>query len=321
MLNKIEKICLIGVGGVGGFFGGMLTKANLDITFVARGTHFEAIKKNGLTLKTPNEIFTIKKIKVVNKIPKKSNYDLVLVCVKAHQNVELKGKLSKIIHKNSIVLSLQNGIDPSEFLKSEVGEKRVLGAFCRILAKKESDGVIVNMGGVEPTIVFGEWNGTITNRLKLLKSLFEKVQITNRISKDIVSAMWRKFIFINTSALTVVCRSNYSDLIKIPKTKKVLWKLIDEVYKLGLAMGVNLNDKTVELTMKAIKAIDKNKTVSLQRDFKNNRESELDFQNGTVVRLAKKYGVKCSINETIYACLLPLQKAIKEKNRNFKYNI
>lgn len=45
MLNKIEKICLIGVGGVGGFFGGMLTKANLDITFVARGTHFEAIKK------------------------------------------------------------------------------------------------------------------------------------------------------------------------------------------------------------------------------------------------------------------------------------
>jgi len=300
------KIAIIGTGGVGGFFGGKLALAGNDVAFLARGAHLEAIKKNGLTVQSILGDFHVDQFMVTDRITEIDKPDLVILAVKAWQIQEVRNALRKIIHQDTVILPLQNGVSAAEDLTEAIAPSNILGGLCRIISKIDSPGVIHHFG-VTPSIVFGEFNNTNSSRAQKIKALFDQAGIDAEISKDIASDLWKKFIAICVGGLLAVTRATYGELREIPQTRQLMIDLLTEVYMLSQAAGARIGSDYVDKAMAFVDSLPHNSTSSLARDVWEGRPSEIDYKNGAVVHLGEKYGVATPVNRFIYDSILPME--------------
>jgi len=157
------NIVVYGVGGVGGFFGGKLAQAGNHITFIARGKQLEALKANGLTVKSIDGDFNITNTNATNDLEVIKQADVVFLAVKSWQVEEIGKKLSVLLRKEAVVIPLQNGADNAEKLLMSLPKNQVLGGLCRIISKIESPGVI-NHFAFNPQIIFGELHNEKTEK-------------------------------------------------------------------------------------------------------------------------------------------------------------
>lgn len=300
------NITVIGTGGVGGYFGGRLALAGNDVTFIARGKHLDAIKQNGLLVKSVLGEFTIKPAKATANYEVVSGADLVLVCTKAWQVKEVAYHIAPYLNPETMVMPMQNGVLAAEELEQFIPRQNIVGGSCRIFSMIESPGVITHKGS-DPTVVFGELSNEHTERTTLLKYTFATAGLTNIWSEDIQADLWKKFLMICSSALMAVTKTNYGELRSLPETRKMLEELYAEVYNVGKAAGINLPNDIVSKTMKAVDAFPPDATSSLTRDIWEGKPSEIEYQNGTVVRLGEKYGVPTPVNRFVYSAVLPME--------------
>ncbi len=298
------KIAIIGTGGVGGYFGANLVRAGFDVTFLARGEHLKAILSKGLKVKSILGDFEVKDLKATDKITDIEHPDLLIIGVKAWQIKDIRDDLKKIIHADSLILPLQNGVLAVEELSEKIDQRNILGGLCRIISKIESPGVINHLG-VTPTIVFGEINNYSTQRIIAVQEVFEKAGVDSKISEDIKADLWKKFIAICVSGLLAVTKTTYGELRGLKETRRLMINLITEVYLLSQKIGVKIESDFVEKTVSFIDTFPYDSTSSLTRDVWEGKPSEIDYQNGTVVQLGEKYGFDTPINSFIYNCILP----------------
>jgi 2-dehydropantoate 2-reductase len=307
---QIKKIAIIGTGGVGGYFGGLIADAGHDVTFVARGEHLEAIRRNGLTVHGLARDFTVFPACAVDDIKKIPKPDLVILGVKAWQVKGVARELESVIHDQTMVLPLQNGILAVEEIAGELGEDHVIGGLCKIISKIKSPGVIRHLG-VEPLIVLGETDNTLSPRVLQVKELFDNAGIHCRVTENILGELWGKFIAICVSALLAVTRSTYGEVRALEETRQLMHDLLTEIYTLSVKMGIPLEENIVEKTMTIIDTYPHDSTSSLTRDVWEGRPSEIEYQNGSVVNLGKKYNVETPVNRFIYRCILPMEHRAK----------
>jgi 2-dehydropantoate 2-reductase len=306
------KIAIIGTGGVGGYFGGKLAQSGYDVTFIARGEHLTAMRNKGLLVKSINGDFLIKSVKVTDSIHQIEKPDLVLICVKAWQVSEVAKSLKNIIKDTTLVLPLQNGVLAADEIAAELGQKHVLGGLCRILSKIESPGVI-NHFGAEPVIIMGEKDNSISERVTILKQLFDNASISSKIAKDIHAETWKKFISICVSGLLAVTRSPYGVIRELKETRQLMVQILEEVYLVSKKAGIKIEDSFVQKTIAFTDTLPYESTSSLARDVMEGKPSEIEYQNGTVVRLGEKYGIETPANRFIYNCILAMEiKARKQ---------
>lgn len=298
------KIAIIGTGGVGGYFGAKLAKAGFDVTFLARGEHLKAILARGLKVKSILGDFEVENLKATDKITDIEHPDLVIIAVKAWQIKDIRDDLKKIIHADSFILPLQNGVLAAEELSEKIDQKNILGGLCRIISKIESPGII-NHFGVSPTITIGEIDGPRSERLIQIKKVFVEAGIDTIISDDINTELWRKFIFICVSGLLAVTKTTYGELRALKETRQMMINLFTEIYLLSQKMGLKIESDFIEKSVFAIDALPYDSTSSLTRDVWEGKPSEIDYQNGTVVRLGVEHGVDTPINRFVYNCILP----------------
>lgn len=298
----MEQILIIGTGGVGGYFGGKMAKAGFDVTFIARGKHFEAIKEKGLFIKSVTESFHLPKVKVVQTLSKTPKADIIFVCTKSNQVEEIAKQLPTVIHENTIVIPLLNGISAENQLAEFNPKKNIVHGLVKIFSKIEDYGII-NHFGYEPTLIFGNFFHQNKSFLDRLETIMKVSQITYKRSDDILSDKWQKFIFICSGGLTTIARSTYGEIRENKETRQLLINLLQEVRNLGIINQVNLPENLIEKTMKMIDEFPYEATSSMQRDFYEKKPSELDFLTGEVVRLASKSNFQCPINHFIYSCL------------------
>lgn len=298
------KIAVIGAGGVGGYFGAKLVQAGHDVTFIARGEHLKAIKSRGLIVKSIDGDFKVEQIKASDKISDIDNPDLVIVAVKAWQIKELREEIKKVLKDETLILPLQNGVLAADELAETIDKKHILGGLCRIISKIEAPGVIRHIG-VNPTIVFGELDKAKTGRVNKIHELFKSAGIESKISEDIEADLWRKFISICVSGLLAISNTTYGELREIKETRQLMIDLIKEIFALSQKIGVNLEADFIEKTLSFIDTFPYDSTASLTRDVWDKRPSEIEYQNGAVVRLGEKYGVPTPINKFVYICILP----------------
>lgn len=300
------RIAIIGTGGVGGYFGGKLAKAGYDVSFLARGEHLKAIQKNGLTIKSIQGDFKVDPVKTTDSLNTIGLADLVILGVKAWQVRDFSKDLKPIIKRDTIVLPLQNGVLAAEELKENINKENIIGGLCRIISKIDSPGVI-NHFGIEPTILFGELDNSITERVKLLKTMFDYADIKARISDDITSDLWGKFIGICVSGLLAVTKTTYGELRELKETRQLMIELLTEIYVLSQKIGIKIESDFVDKTISVIDSYPFESTSSLTRDVWEGKPSEIEYQNGTVVKLAEKYGVDVPVNRFVYNCILPME--------------
>ncbi len=308
------NIVIYGTGGVGGYFGARLAQAGNNVTFIARGKHLEAIQKNGLQLKSHKGDYLVKPANATSTISEVENIDLILVCTKTWQLAEVAKKIKPVLNKNTIVISLLNGVENQDVLCEVIPKTHVLGGLCLVVSKVEDYGVINHMS-YEPTIVFGELNNETSERALVLEKLFSEAKITNRLAKNIHTEIWTKFLYITTvSAIGALTRSTIGEMITSPEIKKLMYKTAEEILAIAKAKDIQLASDCIQKTFGIIEKQPYNTTASLQRDIMEGKPSELEAQNGAVVKFGKLLGIDTPVNSFIYNCLLPQEKRARREN-------
>jgi 2-dehydropantoate 2-reductase len=306
------NIVVVGAGGVGGYFGGKLAKAGLDVTFLVRGKTLEAIKTNGLQVKSINGDFVVHP-KVTDSLNDIKNPDLIILGVKSWQVIDIANQLKQIIKPNTLVLPLQNGADNADKLLSILDAQNVLAGFCKIVSKIEAPGV-VNHFAYEPEIVFGEYDNTKTERLNTLKSIFNNADIKNTIPEDIHLDIWKKFLFIVTiSGIGAITRSVFGVMRADDDVRQIMYQTANEIVAVANAKGIKLTNNDVEMVLKIVDGLDYNTTASMQRDIMEGRPSELENFNGYIVKMGKQLHVITPVNTFTYHCLLPMEKKARKE--------
>ena len=305
------NIVVIGAGAVGGYFGGKLTQAGFDVTFIARGKTLEAIKTNGLLVKSINGDFVVHP-KVTDNINDIKNPDLIILGVKSWQIIDIAKQLKPIINENTLVLPLQNGADNADKLLSVLYAQNVLAGFCKIVSKVDAPGII-NHFAYEPEIVFGEYDNQKTERLKNIKTVFDKGEFNNTISDDIHLDIWKKFLFIATvSGVGALTRSIFGVMREDDDVRQIMYQTANEIVAIANAKGIDLTNSDVEMVLKIVDNLDYNATASMQRDIMEGRPSELENFNGYIVKMGKELHITTPVNSFTYHCLLPMEKKARK---------
>jgi 2-dehydropantoate 2-reductase len=301
------KIAIFGAGAVGGYFGGRLAQAGEEVVFIARGKHLEALRSAGLKVDSIKGNFAVQPVHATEIPSEVGNVDVVVVGVKAWQVKQAAEAITPLIGPNTFVLPLQNGIEAPSQLAEVVGSEHVLGGLCGLISFVVKPGHIQH-AGIDPFVNFGELDNRPSERCRKLRQTFLQAGVNADVPPDIQVAMWRKFLFIvSTSGMGAITRSPIGVFRQLPETRKLLEQVMQEVFKVGRAHNIDLPDDAVSTAIAFIDGLPQDGTASMQRDIMEGRPSELEAQNGAVVRLGQEVGVATPVNEFIYHSLLPLE--------------
>ena len=303
------RFAVFGAGGVGGYFGGRLAQAGHDVTFIARGEHLEAIRKNGLTVESVAGDFRVLPAQATDDPASIGPVEAVVVCVKAWQVKEAAGRIRPLVGPETVVVPLENGVEAPDELAGVLGPGPVLGGLCKIVSFVRAPGV-VRHSGVAPSVAFGEMSGGESERVRRLRAEVRRAKAMDvEEPPDIRVAMWQKFVFIAAvSGVGAVTRAPADVFRSIPETRRLLDTAMRETQAVGRRRGVAIPLHTAERTLAFVDTLPPGSTASMQRDLMAGRPSELEYQTGTVVRLGREAGVPTPVNDFLYAALLPQEK-------------
>ncbi len=184
------RMVVMGTGGTGGYFGGLLARAGEEVTFVARGAHLEAIRAQGLTVKSRLAGDFTLRVKATDNPAEVGPVDLILFCVKAYDTDAAAEQIRSLVGPDTVILSVQNGIDNEEWIARIVGDKHVIGAVAQISSVIEAPGVIAQTAG-PGKILFGELAGDASPRTERLLGIFRRAGIAAEFRPDIASPCGR----------------------------------------------------------------------------------------------------------------------------------
>ena len=299
----IMRIVIFGTGGVGGYFGGRLAQAGGDVTFIARGEHLRAIKANGLRVDSTSGDFVVSPAQATDDVSEVGETDLVVLGVKAWQVPDAARAIRPVVGPNTTVVPLQNGVEAVSQLVAELGPDNVIGGLCRIVSYFVAPGHIRH-AGFTPTIIIGELDNRHRERIEKIAQVFQHAGLDTTIAPDIQVALWTKFLFIASfSGVGAVADAPAGVLRSDPKWREQMQSAMEEIYALAHARGVELPSDSVAKVMGAIDSLPADATSSMQRDIVAGKPSELESQNGAVVRMAQESGVDVPTHRSIYETL------------------
>jgi 2-dehydropantoate 2-reductase len=299
------RIAVMGTGGTGGYFGGLLARAGEDVTFIARGDHLEAIRKNGLTIKSVLAGDFSIPANATNNIHDIGPVDFVLFCVKAYDNTAAAEQIRPLTGPETVVLSVQNGIDNEQQIGDVIGPEHIVGCVSYVSSTIESPGVIAQMAG-PGKIVLGEMQGGTSARTEALQSMLQNSGITAELHSDIQVALWQKFLAIcGVNGITALTRLPMGEILACEETRNLMRGTMEEVEAVARASGAALPGDCVDQSMDLFSSLEPSIRGSMYYDLAAGRRLELDVLNGTLVRLGGEHGIPTPINFAIYAALKP----------------
>lgn len=303
------RITIFGSGGVGGYFGGRLAQAGEDVTFIARGEHLRAMQTNGLKVESIQGDFTVHPVKATNDPAQAGIADAILVAVKCWDVPAAAEAMRPMLGRDTFVVPLENGVEAPDQLAAILGNSRVLGGLCRISAFIAAPGVIRHVANVgkNPYIAFGELDGSSSRRVEALRQVFAGIpHVTSEAAVDINVRLWDKFLFIaSMSGLGSVTRQPVGVFRSVPESRNLLKATLEETAVLAWKRGVALPKDAVQKTLETIDKLPPETVASMARDIIEGHPSELEAQNGAVVRMGRESGVPTPAHAFIYASLLP----------------
>jgi len=297
------RIVVFGTGGVGGYFGGRLAQAGEDVTFIARDEHLRAIKANGLRVDSSSGDFVVHPAKATNDVSEVGETDLVILGVKAWQVPEAARSIKPLVGPTTTVVPMQNGVDAVPQLVAELGSDNVIGGLCRIVSFVVAPGHIRHAGFM-PSIIIGELDNQRSDRIMRIENVFRHAGLDTTIAADIQVALWTKFLFIASfSGVGAVANAPAGVLRSDPKWRGQMLSAMEEIYALAHVRGVKLPSDSVNKVMAAVDGLPEDATSSMQRDIAAGKPSELESQNGAVVRMARESRVEVPTHALIYETL------------------
>jgi 2-dehydropantoate 2-reductase len=299
------KILIAGIGGVGGYFGGVLANefyANdrVEVAFLARGNHLKEIQNNGLKIIKGKEVFTVKPRIATDNPTDIGIADFVLVCIKSYDLETTIRQLKPCISENTIILPLLNGVDSKERIESILPNNIVLNGCVYIISRLKKAGVVENSGNIE-TLYFG-LDDFANDKLIHLDSLFRQAKINATLSKFISTILWEKYIFISPLATaTSYFDSCLGEVLEDNHKSETLKALITEVKALAKAKQISVSEDIINITLSKMKSLPFKATSSLHSDLMDKKpRNELETLTDYVVHEGYKQNLNMLTYKKIY---------------------
>lgn len=292
---------------MGGYFGAQLVRAGHEVTFIARGAHRDAIRTSGLTVRSPMlGDFTVQApaeadTAVVGPV------DAVIVAIKTYDNPSAYPMIAPLLGPDTVILTLQNGVDNVERLAAQYGEARVLGGTTYVATALESPGCIVQTG-VHRSIIFGEVFGPrgLTPRVEALAAALSMADIEVRAVPDARTPLWDKFVYlVPFSGFTGAARLSIGFLWSSPQAQEMFYAAAREVAAIAHAEGISLSQDRWETLQHYMDHIPHGTRSSLLIDLSQQKRIEVEALQGVALRKAAAHGVPTPIIATLYAALHP----------------
>jgi len=306
------KIAIMGTGGVGGYYGGLLAQGGHDVTFIARGAHLKAIQENGLRVNSIHGDFHVKPAQATDDPAQIGPVDLVVFCTKTYTTDEAAEQIKPMVASETTVLPLQNGIDAADRIGAVLGMEHMIGGATWISSAVEAPGIIKQVSQFRRVVV-GELDGQVTSRVKSIHKAFEETGTTAELSENILKILWTKFVFISTaSSLGSLTRLPIGEYRSVPETRVMMTSLMREVEAVARAQGVELDEDVVQKSLDFIDNAAPQIKSSMQLDVEAGRRSELEAIIGVIGRKGSELGVPIPVADMVYASLLPGEIAARQ---------
>jgi 2-dehydropantoate 2-reductase len=217
-----------------------------------------------------------------------------------------------LVGPDTVVVPMQNGVEAASELSS-VFASNTLGGLCGTLSFVAGPGHIRSLGGPN-FIKFGELDDKRTERVERLRQCFTHANVSVEVPTNIIKALWDKFLLVTSfGGVGSITRAPIGVARAIPETRRLLELCLQETLAVAKARHISMADTAVADTMKYYDALPTNATTSLQRDIADEKQSELHYWNGAVVRLGREVAMPTPANQFIYDCLLPSELRARGK--------
>ncbi|HVC21426.1 MAG TPA: 2-dehydropantoate 2-reductase [Vicinamibacterales bacterium] len=303
------RIAVVGAGAIGRFFGAQLARSGEEVTFVARGETLRALQADGLRLDTPEGAFDVGPVRATDDAASVGPVDAIILGVKAWQVPEAARAARPMVGPGTVVLPLQNGVEAADQAAAEVGRDHVLGGLCHVIAVAAGPAGVRVQAGLQPTVTFAELDNRPSGRVDRLREVLGRAGVKAIVPADIQAALWSKFLFIAAfGGVGAVTRAPIGVVRQMPGTRQMLVQAMEEIAAVARARGVALDPEAVTAAMARLDGLAPASTPSMQRDIMDGRPSELDSQNGAVVRLGGQAGVHTPLHRFLYHALQPSER-------------
>lgn len=289
------KIAILGLGGVGGYFGGKLAahysdSKEVEIIFIARGENEKAIKSNGLKLITSQGEQTIHPSLLTSQPGPLGIIDLLLVCVKSYDLETSFEPLKPCINDQTAILPLLNGVDTSQRIKKILPRAEVWEGCVYIFSRLVAPG-IVKEGGSINQLYFGSEQGN-RKKLEQVHTIFRSAGLNAHLSADISQTLWEKFLVISPLAtLTSYLDLSIGAIVSNNQYRELLLNLLKELKSIAEAKNISLSENIVQKTLEKVSSLPPEATSSMHSDFERGSSTEVDSLTAYVVKLGKELEV------------------------------
>lgn len=284
------RILVLGAGGTGGYFGGMLAKAGADVTFLVRPQRAEALARTGLVIRTPDGSDTVA-ARTVTAGQLDRPFDVVLLSCKAYGLDNAIADLTPAVGPDTSVVPLLNGLAHYPALDRAFGAERVLGGLCHIIASVGPEGEIVRQTALHRFTV-GERAGGLSARVEALAALCAKAPFQTIASPDVIQAAWEKYSFLAAmAASTCLMRASIGTIMATDNGGDFMRALYAETRAIAQSAGHLPSETAQAEALTLLTDAASPSTASMLRDIEAGRPTEGDHILGDMLNRARAAGL------------------------------
>lgn len=302
--QQLNRVLIVGAGAVGGYFGALLCRSGVDVTFLVRPRTGRAIAARGLQIKSVSGDFTVYP-PLVQHVAEVDSIDLIILAVKAYDLQPVLQEIAPLAERGAVLLTLQNGVDSEERILSYFKKDCVVAGVAYITSRLAEPGVIEHYR--RGLISLGEPSGEKSDRAVQIHQLLSKAGITCYLTGQIMKAKWEKLCWNATfNPLSVILDHPISLVLDSAPLLEIVRQGISEILTVAAAEGIELKANIIEETITTSNQFREYHT-SMYEDFKNGKPTEIEHLNGDLIRRAERKGIPVPTHRCLYGLIRGLE--------------
>lgn len=309
-MGEIKRVSIIGLGGIGAAYASKLHDMDPGcLTVIANKERVDRYSAKGVIVNDKRYDFNY-------AVPEKEAEpaDLIIVSVKFHHLQQAVKDIKNHVGPDTIILSLMNGISSEQILGEEYGmEKLLYGMVLAIDAERKDNNISY---ASTAKIYFGESDNSVySDKVKAVKTLFDKAGINYIIPDNMLYTLWWKFMFnVGINQTSAVMRATYKVFQEIKEAEDLFRAAMMEVLVLSRKTGINLKESDLEEFVSLVKRQSPDSKTSMLQDVLAGRKTEVEMLAGTVCELGEKHGVPTPINRVLFNMIKTIEKQSEHKH-------
>lgn len=300
------RIAVVGAGAIGSYYGAKLARAEADVNFLMR-SQLEEVRRGGIDVREKEGGFRVANLKCYGTTREIGQCDLVLIALKTTANGALLELIPPLLHADSMLLTLQNGLGNEEFLAEHFGAGRVLGGLCFVCLNRVAPGVIEHYD--VGRLAVGEYEGEPRERTCAVVELFVNAGVNCSLVEDLRVERWRKLVWnIPFNGLAVAAGGVTTDVIlRDHDLHRATRALMTEIIDAANACGIPVSQNEAGLQLQRTGSLGAYKPSTLT-DFEAGRPLEIDAIWGEPLRRARAAGASTPRLEMMCAVLTSIDR-------------